>query len=756
MRCASVLVAAILMLAGPAQAADDLVIKASIVSNFAELMGGETVHFQGTVVLDGGVSEDAADILMSYDTAAGKATWPTTVTLRREGTQQVRGPVQMGEGAAFPDVFEGTYRFDLTVQVPEVIGRFESTLMFKATSIDGRADTRIASLELIFSVTEGPDTDGDGLSDAHEKALGTDPKTWDTDKDSLSDCQEVKHKNREECRDPYRTNFDGGFGTDPTKADTDADGIRDEIEVWSTTNPLVADTDGDGLLDGQEQPNALKTDPLDSDTDDDGLLDGDEVTRNTNPLKPDTDGDGLTDGEEVTGARNNAWGNNPTDPLSKDSDGDSLTDDKEILELGTDPNSKDSDGDGLSDDWELRDGASDPTTKDSDDDGLEDPYEIFEWKTNPWDPDSDKDGLLDGEEVHRYKTDPMKVDSDGDRLSDYDEVTIWHTDPTLLDSDDDRLNDGDEVEVHHTDPAYFDTDRDGLSDGEEGTLYGTDPTIADFDEDLLNDGDEVQAGTDPIRADTDEDGYPDGHEFFHGGDPLDPMITPPDLDNDFLTDALDPDADGDGVLDESLLSGGLPGLGASIRYRTSITAFEAGDKEVVFTFAEAAGASGYQLWRLDESWIPVANATTTTLVDPEGRDGAQYRISAFTTIGAKDAGRATDSADIPWFDELPGWRLIVTDVTFDGQDLVIRNGGDAADFVFKVNGKQKTWPVAAYGETRVPVASLASGAFSIDWVDGDTLRNIASGENPGDKDTPMPVAWFALALVVALIIRRRA
>ncbi len=57
------------------------------------------------------------------------------------------------------------------------------------------------------------DTDGDGLTDAEEKQLGTNPK----------------------------------------KADTDGDGLTDKEELELGTNPLVKDTDGDGVPDGKDK-----------------------------------------------------------------------------------------------------------------------------------------------------------------------------------------------------------------------------------------------------------------------------------------------------------------------------------------------------------------------------------------------------------------------------------------------------------------------------------------------------------------------
>ena len=80
------------------------------------------------------------------------------------------------------------------------------------------------------------DSDGDGLTDGEEAALGTDPHDNDTDGDDLSDGSE------------YLTNL-----TDPLDFDTDDDGLSDGFEIINIhTNALVADTDVDGLLDGAE------------------------------------------------------------------------------------------------------------------------------------------------------------------------------------------------------------------------------------------------------------------------------------------------------------------------------------------------------------------------------------------------------------------------------------------------------------------------------------------------------------------------
>lgn len=81
--------------------------------------------------------------------------------------------------------------------------------------------------------------------------------------------------------------------------DSDGDGLVDSRESQIGTNPFDPDTDKDGLSDGEEVLTYL-TDPLNPDTDWDGLKDGAEVlTYKTDPKNPDTDNGGVKDGHEV-------------------------------------------------------------------------------------------------------------------------------------------------------------------------------------------------------------------------------------------------------------------------------------------------------------------------------------------------------------------------------------------------------------------------------------------------------------------------
>lgn len=110
------------------------------------------------------------------------------------------------------------------------------------------------------------DSDGDGLPDVDEIALGTDPTNPDSDGDGLGDGVEVrmgldpKTPNLITGCSPFR-DADGDrlndceervLGTDPCMGDTDGDGPNDLVEFLSNTNPLVreelTDSDRDGVI----------------------------------------------------------------------------------------------------------------------------------------------------------------------------------------------------------------------------------------------------------------------------------------------------------------------------------------------------------------------------------------------------------------------------------------------------------------------------------------------------------------------------
>ena len=87
--------------------------------------------------------------------------------------------------------------------------------------------------------------------------------------------------------------------TSAQSLDSDNDGLSDADEIVIGTDPFDPDTDNDSLMDGTEVDMAMGTgcpNPLVYDSDGDGLSDGSEVlTIGTNPCNSDTDGDGIPD-----------------------------------------------------------------------------------------------------------------------------------------------------------------------------------------------------------------------------------------------------------------------------------------------------------------------------------------------------------------------------------------------------------------------------------------------------------------------------
>jgi hypothetical protein len=106
--------------------------------------------------------------------------------------------------------------------------------------------------ELVIDFGSPVDSDGDGLTDAQEAALGTNPDEPDSDFDGIIDFVEVN-------MDGNPDNYTPGQDTDPNNEDTDNDGIRDGDEVQNGTNPNDdadypgnGDFDSDGVLDAAD------------------------------------------------------------------------------------------------------------------------------------------------------------------------------------------------------------------------------------------------------------------------------------------------------------------------------------------------------------------------------------------------------------------------------------------------------------------------------------------------------------------------
>ncbi len=405
------------------------------------------------------------------------------------------------------------------------------------------------------------DADSDGLSNAQESLIHTNPLVADTDEDSLNDKQEVT------------------LETDPCNADVDGDDLSDPDEIEYGTDPKDGDSDDDGMPDGWEAKNSLDptSDDSESDADSDGLANLIEYAMATDPQNSDSDGDGIPDGTEaVTVFRTNA----------EDTEGDGKLDYVADTWIAAD-----TDGDGALEEFnydstisysgEGFDGTLTGKTSDAldlyrkngdiyvdvdDADTGDDKNELVKYAAIPAIPPSATPQLpyaADGQERWRDcdgddSIDPLDTDSDGDAMPDK-----WENDngcdpyksaDASADNDSDSLTNLGEYELG-TDPNDDDSDDDSVPDGvekEAGTDPLTDDSSQDFDADGLSNLTEHQNGTGINDPDSDDDGISDGSETSWNSD----------TDGDGLINALDSDSDNDGLDDGQELNLGTDPLSA--------------------------------------------------------------------------------------------------------------------------------------------------------------------------------------------------
>ena len=211
----------------------------------------------------------------------------------------------------------------------------------------------------------------------------------------------------------------------------------------------------------------------------------------------DSDGDGVTDpldqcpntpnGESVDA--------NGCADSQKDPDNDGISGVNDNCPNTANADQADSDGDSVGDVCDNCSNISNTNQSDNDGDGLGDVC----------DNDDDNDGVLDTEDA--FPTNPLEtLDTDGDGVGDNQD----------LDADDDGLLDTSDNCPAVVNADQLDTDQDGQGDA--------------------------------CDIDDDNDGYSDGDEYGCNSDMLSATSTPPDMDNDFISDCYDTDIDGDNVL----------------------------------------------------------------------------------------------------------------------------------------------------------------------------------------------------------------
>ena len=436
------------------------------------------------------------------------------------------------------------------------------------------------------------DYDGDGCRDADE-----DP---DDDNDEVDDDLDLcrtgvtdwmsngsSDNDGDGCRD-VDEDRDGGQGTDDDNdgVDDDLDLCRTGVTDWASNGS--SDNDGDGCRDRDE----------DNDDDNDGLDDDLDrcfagVTGWTRNGSSDHDGDGCRDADE-----------------DDDDDNDGVDDDLDLCRTGvtnwTSNPSSDHDGDG------CRDADEDD---DDDNDGLDDDLDrcfagVTDWMRNG-SSDNDGDGCRD---VDEDRDGGQGTDDDNDGLD--DDLDRCPTGATGWTSNGSNDNDGDGCRDMDEDP---DDDNDGLDDDLDRCPTG----VTDW----------TRNGS----SDNDGDGCRDVDEDRDGGQGTDD-------DNDGLSNELDLDLDGDGLI-EIATAAELD----AVRYSLNGNGRRLSEDAVLNTTGcgGARGVTscfGYELvanislvdYRDDKGWQPLGHDTDSSTYGCQGAafngafDGNSFRISNLT------------------------------------------------------------------------------------------------------------------------------
>jgi hypothetical protein len=388
--------------------------------------------------------------------------------------------------------------------------------------------------DLICAICD-PDSDGDGLPDGFEVAVGTSSVDWDTDNDGLSDAEELLI-----------------YGTDAHDTDSDNDLAGEDVG------------DDKGFFEGRVPSSGLQ-------------LPGHPALECTSYQGMDrvyAEGPGcircMSDCEEVL-SHAGVWPfqslRDQSDPLNPDTDADGLRDDDEFPP-GCNGGKDGYVNDGDSDDDSLQDGADAalslfdvlgagadfvvggvPYSIPANDGELHD-----DDLCSICDTDSDGDGLSDGEELH-LGIDALDWDTDDDGLSDREELEFFSTDPFLFDTDGDKagspsageginLIDARNPDIGPTLLGYGGFRGIGCeSDCEEILSRGTHPPFVGDPRDQ----------TDPLQVDTDGDGLEDWKEFYPGcGNLASPTPLADGYANSF-------DSDSDGLPDGEEINNSLGG-----------------------------------------------------------------------------------------------------------------------------------------------------------------------------------------------------
>lgn len=560
--------------------------------------------------------------------------------------------------------------------------------------VDTDGDEVFDGDEEISSNLDDPptDSDGDGIADAldeddDEDGIPTslenpDPNSdddpadaQDSDGDSIPDYLDDDDDNdgvltAEEGADssnlPDSQNSDGDNLPDYLDDDDDGDGVP--------TLDEVPDQNEDGSpSDAQNSDDDNLPDYLDDDDDNDGIPTEDELGDQDDNGTPDyleepedADGDGILDGVECPSGAEcpDSDGDGTDDVNDPDDDGDGVPTSDEDLDGDGDPRNDDSDGDDKPDYLDEDDDGDEVPTKDEDIDGDDDPRNDDsdgDDKPNYLDEDDDEDGVPTLKEVtdgrdfgndvdNDDRPNWLDTDADGDDIADGTEA-----------SGDGDANDNDVPDYLEPNFAPEDSDGDGIIDTIECASPGECPDSDGDGDDDVNDTDDDNDGVPTSveapagnRVDTDDDDLPDYLDEDDDGDGVFTKHEQPDADGDGdVDDALDTDDDGTpNYLDEDDDDDGV------------FTKFEEPDRDSDGDPSDARNTDaddapdyldedddGDDLLTKDEDADPNGDGNPRDAVDTNDDGAPDYLDATVGAGGDTDGDGITDSEECPEQDD---------------------------------------------------------------------------------------------------------
>lgn len=204
-------------------------------------------------------------------------------------------------------------------QEPNPSADSDGDLLINVLDVDSDNDALFDGTELGFGCASAATdaTLGHCIADVDGGLTVTSPVLRDTDGGGASDGSE--DVNRNGVVDGSETNPVSGQGADDSGVvDTDSDGLSDALETALGTDPMDADSDDDGLRDGDEANPSDDHDgdgdinARDTDSDDDGLFDGTELGKACD--------DPATDGAAQSCIADADMGATKSSPINDDTD----------------------------------------------------------------------------------------------------------------------------------------------------------------------------------------------------------------------------------------------------------------------------------------------------------------------------------------------------------------------------------------------------------------------------------------------------